>query len=257
MTSIIIIPLIFFFLYGICLGSFLNVVNERIIKEERILNTSRSKCEACGQQLKPFDLIPIFSYLFLKGKCRYCHATYGVSHLLTELMFGASFVGIFLLNQNNIEQAIFLCGLFCVLYCICYIDYKTMYIYNVFLYLLIIFALINVFHFKATTISSALIGAICISFPLFVLSCLIPNSFGQGDVQLFAISGFLIGWKLNVLTFFISLIVATIFIIIKKMKGRNEKELYIAYGPAITIAMMISILFGTQIIQWYLGLFML
>lgn len=238
-----------------CLGSFLNVVVERVIHEQTIFDKSRSKCESCGHTLGVWDLIPIFSYIFLRGRCRYCHEKYGAYNLISETLFSFSFVTLFLLNKEDIPKAIFECILFCILYCIYYIDNKTMDIYDVFLYMIGVLAIINIFAFKSITIKEALIGMVAISLPMFILVLIIPEAFGIGDIKLFAFAGLMLGWKNILLTFFISLIAATLFIIYKKLKYKTLEDQHIPFGPSITIGIFLSMLFGSQIISWYLSFF--
>ncbi len=86
---------ILIFLYGIVIGSFLNVVIVRVPRKESIVKV-RSHCENCGYQLKWFDLIPIFSYLVLGGKCRKCKTKISAQHLVLEVLNGILYVFTFL-----------------------------------------------------------------------------------------------------------------------------------------------------------------
>lgn len=78
------------FILGASIGSFVQVIASRL--HVAPIMKGRSKCLSCGEALRPYDLIPVFSYLFLKGKCRYCKTTYGVSALVVEIVFGLTFV---------------------------------------------------------------------------------------------------------------------------------------------------------------------
>lgn len=81
------------FIYGISLGSFVQVIASRL--HVAPILKGRSKCLSCGETLRVSDLVPIFSYLFLKGKCRYCKSFYGVSTLVVEVLFGITFLLIY------------------------------------------------------------------------------------------------------------------------------------------------------------------
>lgn len=97
---------IIFFL-GASIGSFINVVAERTAREEKI--TGRSYCENCKQQLKPLDLIPLFSYLFLRGKCRYCDAKLSIQYFVVEILMGIAYMLIFyMLDSNRFTQTDYL-----------------------------------------------------------------------------------------------------------------------------------------------------
>ena len=84
---------IFIFLFGIVIGSFLNVCIYRIPKHEDIVKT-RSHCMSCGYQLKWYDMFPVFSYLFLRGRCRKCHAKLSVQYPLIEAANGILYVSV-------------------------------------------------------------------------------------------------------------------------------------------------------------------
>ena len=118
----ILYPIIF--LYGIVIGSFLNVCIYRIPKEESIVRVN-SHCMSCGHRLAWYDLFPLFSWLFLKGKCRYCGEKISVQYPIVEAVNGLLYVLVFLVNGWNIQS-----GLWCVvtssLIVITMIDFRTM-----------------------------------------------------------------------------------------------------------------------------------
>ncbi|GIW60897.1 MAG: type 4 prepilin-like proteins leader peptide-processing enzyme [Patescibacteria group bacterium] len=96
----LIIYALIFFILGTVIGSFANVLVERTIHQRPLLG--RSHCDHCQKQLKSFDLIPILSYLFLRGKCRHCHQEISIQHFVFEVTYGVIFATTYLLIQNNI-----------------------------------------------------------------------------------------------------------------------------------------------------------
>ncbi len=88
-----VISYVFIFISGLFVGSFLNVVADRIVKEKSFIK-GRSECESCKRTLKTFDLVPLLSYVFLKGKCKYCKDKISLYYPLSELLTGLSFVGL-------------------------------------------------------------------------------------------------------------------------------------------------------------------
>ena len=114
---------ILIFLYGIVIGSFLNVVIVRVPRKESIVKV-RSHCENCGYQLKWFDLIPIFSYLVLGGKCRKCKTKISAQHLVLEVLNGILYVFTFFIAGFSVPT-ILLCLLFSALLALSLIDFKT------------------------------------------------------------------------------------------------------------------------------------
>lgn len=111
------------FLYGLCIGSFLNVCIYRIPLKESVAK-SRSHCMSCGGQLKWYDLVPLFSYLFLRGRCRQCKAKISIQYPLVEALNGLGYVFIFLINGINLTSILYsLC--FSALIVLSVIDFRT------------------------------------------------------------------------------------------------------------------------------------
>ena len=115
---------IFVFLYGIVIGSFLNVCIYRIPKKESIV-TVGSHCMKCGHQLKWYDLFPLFSFLFLKGKCRYCGTKLSVQYPVIEFTNGLLYIILFAINGINVESVLY-CFFVSALLVISVIDFRTM-----------------------------------------------------------------------------------------------------------------------------------
>jgi len=114
---------IIFFLFGITVGSFLNVLIYRIPKKEEFVKT-RSHCMSCGYVLQWYDLIPLFSWLFLGGKCRKCKSKISVQYPIIELLNGVLWLSAFLVFDLSITTLLF-CGLFSSLIALSVIDFRT------------------------------------------------------------------------------------------------------------------------------------
>jgi len=114
------VTLILLFILGTCLGSFLNVVIDRIPQGDSVF-FSRSRCNKCKKQIAFYDLIPIVSYLLLGGKCRYCKVRIGIRTFIIEILSGILFVIIFLLGFN-LMQYIFVCTISLIIFAIAVID---------------------------------------------------------------------------------------------------------------------------------------
>lgn len=114
--------LIISFIFGACMGSFLNVVVERLQAKKSFLQ-GRSQCLHCGKTLGILDLVPIFSFLFLRGRCRYCHKKISWQYFCMELITGIIF-GLIYLNIDNIFLLIFILIISCFLIIIFLYDYK-------------------------------------------------------------------------------------------------------------------------------------
>ncbi len=247
------------FLYGIVIGSFLNVLIFRIPKKENIA-TKRSHCMECGYLLKWYDLIPLFSYLFLKGRCRKCKARISVQYPIIEAMNGVLYVFVFLRYGLTIDALLY-CLLFSALLALSVIDFRTFEIpvgFNIFIGILGI----GKFVYSITSYGFAdwkkwieyPIGMVSVSLVLFAIFAITKGrGIGGGDVKLMAATGLLLGWKLNLLGFVIGCILGSIIHIIRMKASKEGRTL--AMGPYLSLGIVISVFFGEYIINWYTSFF--
>ena len=242
--------LIAFLLYGIVIGSFLNVLILRLpIKES--FTTKRSHCMTCGHVLAWYDLIPLFSYLFLGGKCRHCKAHISVQYPIIEGLNGVLYVILYLANGITVET---------VLYCLCasallslsVIDWRTQEIpvgFNIFIGLLGLIRLIT----DISNWSQYVIGLFAVSgFLLLLLLVTRGRAMGGGDVKLMAATGLLLGWQLNIIAFLVGCIVGSIIhltLMAMKKAGR-----VLAFGPYLSMGVFIAMIWGQQLVSWYLSM---
>ncbi len=246
------------FLVGIVIGSFLNVSIYRIPKGESI-SYPGSHCMACQHPLGRFDLIPIVSYLCLKGKCRYCGEKISGRYLFIELITGLSFVAVFLRFGISIEGIIY--ALFiAVLIVLTMIDYDYMLLPTSVIWSGVILGVFlrifqTVLHKNPEyLISSLLAAALGYSFfyAVFYMAKLLfkKEGLGFGDVRLIGMLGIYLSIPLILLTIFISSILASIYgIIILYIKKKNEP---FPFGPFINLGAVIALFYGYSIITWYL-----
>ena len=240
------------FLYGICIGSFLNVCIYRIPKKENIA-TNRSHCMSCNNTLKWYDLVPLFSYLFLGGRCRYCKVKLSVQYPLVEALNGLGYVFIFCINGINLTSILFsLC--FSALIVLSVIDFRT---YEIPIYINIFILLLGIARviFDFDNVTEYLLGMVSVSgFLLILYYATKGRGIGGGDVKLMAAAGLLIGFKNIILALVLGCILGSI-IHIARMKIQN-KEHVLAFGPYLSAGILIAMLFGDKLIGWYLSMFM-
>lgn len=238
------------FLYGIVIGSFLNVCIYRIPRGESIAR-ERSHCMSCGYQLKWFDLIPLFSWLALRGKCRKCKAPISPQYPIIEGVNGALYVLIFAVNGISLSSILY-CLMASALLALSVIDFRTYEIplgFNVFLAILGLVQLIadveNCFDY--------IIGFFAVSTALWILLLVSRGrAIGGGDVKLMAAAGLLLGWKLILLAFFIGCILGSV-IHLTRMKVSHAEHV-LALGPYLSLGILISALWGNTFLSWYLGI---
>lgn len=242
---------IFITIMGILVGSFLNVLIYRIPKKEEFVKTS-SHCMSCGHKLAWYDNIPLFSWLTLKGKCRYCKEKISAQYPIVEAVNGLLWLFVFLVNGLNVES-VFLCAMTSGLIALSVIDWRTYEIANGFHVYFGIIGIINLILNRQDWMNY-LIGFFCVSLVLLAIYVISGGAaIGGGDVKLMAVCGLLLGWKNIALALGIGCIVGSVIHIIRMKLSDAGKVL--AMGPYLAFGIFVASLFGDQLISWYLTLF--
>lgn len=242
---------IFIFLFGLITGSFLNVVIVRV-PEGKSFIFSRSQCPKCGNELQLADLIPVASFLLLKGKCRDCSQKISLRYPLVEMLTAAMFLLAFFklgVSVKLLEAYIFIC----LSITVAFTDLIYLRIPNK----IVIFGSIAAIPFIVFSGSyiQALEGALIGGGFLFLLAILSRGNMGGGDIKLAAMQGLYIGFINIGLTLFFAFIsagVISIVLILLKIKNRKDA---IPFGPFLALAGLLVYFFGSEIIQWYIGRF--
>ena len=252
MDTLQIISLVFTILLGISIGSFLNVCIYRI-PNHNFFDKSRSYCPNCKAEIKWYDNIPVFSYIFLGGRCRNCHQRISPIYPIVELTNLGLYIGIFFKFGVNYITIIY-CLVASILIVMSFIDLKTTEIPDTVHILIIVLALITFAPIDNIMWQSKLIGAVCVSVPLFVLAFF--GGMGGGDVKLFFALGLLLGVGRIVITFFVAVVLGGIaggiILLVKKKQGRKYE---MPFGPYIAIGAMVAMFFGEPIIAYYTEMF--
>ncbi|MDI6860972.1 MAG: prepilin peptidase [Caldisericia bacterium] len=239
--------LIFNFILGASIGSFLNVLIYRIPRKIGITN-GRSFCPNCGHKLSFFDLIPIFSYIFLKGKCRYCGGKISITYPIVETLSGFIFLLSFLFFGYSIYYLKFV--IFAsVLIVISVIDLQTMEIPDEPFIFGIFFGII--FFILEKNYLNNILGLIIPPVLFFLIIVLSKGGMGGGDFKLSFLFGLYLGFPKVIPWFFLSFIIGffpAIFVLITK-KGTRKTP--IPFGPFMSISGIVTFLYGTQIIRFY------
>ena len=238
---------------GLCIGSFLNVCIYRIPREESIAFPP-SHCTSCGYELKSVDLIPVISYLFLKGKCRKCGKKISIKYPLVELLNGVLYLLIFLrfgLSLNFVFYSL----LTSLLIVISYIDLDCKYIYSSTTIFGVILATIYILiglYTKDISIVNNILGGV-IGYGIIYLIVVITKGMGQGDAEVAGVCGLFIGIKGILVCLFIAVVLGGLvaaIILLFKLKSRKSE---IAFGPYIAIGSIVYILIGQELLSLYLS----
>lgn len=238
------------FLFGIVIGSFVNVCIYRIPLKENIVS-ERSHCMSCGAKLKWYELIPLFSFLLQGGRCRSCKASISVQYPLIEAANGILYVIIFAVKGFGMETLL-LCLMASALLTLSVIDLRTYEIpFGINLFILAL-GLIRV-ALDYRNWASYVIGffAVSIFLEIIVLASK-GRAMGGGDVKLTAVCGLFLGWKLIILAFLTGCVLGAV---IHSIRMRVSKESHIlAMGPYLSMGILLAALFGDAWIGWYIGL---
>ena len=239
------------FLLGLVTGSFLNLCIDRLPKRESILRPP-SRCDVCQHKLRPLDLVPLLSYLYLKGRCRYCGASIHYRVPLVEAMTGLIFL--LLWNHYGFSIELPLAMLFaCLFIVILVIDLEHRLILNRVVYPAIALAFLVLILTPNGGIISAVIGGVTGAGILLLLALLFPGGMGMGDVKLAALIGLLVGFPqvfIALLICFVSGGAVASGLLLTRLKGRKDP---IPLAPFLTAGLITTVFYGEAILRLYLG----
>lgn len=264
----IFLTLIIFYI-GAAFGSFLSVIVQRTQRKMSGILVGRSVCLHCKHQLGAMDLIPIVSYLVLWGKCRYCKKSIAPHYILMELITGIVVMGLYLVFPFFTYTAVSP-----------YTSFSTPLFWEFLRYGILSLVLLAIFFydllfqeipdsFSLTGILVALLGNIALTSPppldfvigatagflFFFIQILISRGawVGSGDALLGILMGMILGWKLLIVALFLSYIIGTfvsIWLLAAKKATRKTK---IPFAPFLVTGTILAILFGNQIVSWYVS----
>src|SRR3989344_5369953 len=241
-------PIYYFliFVVGAVFGSFLNLVSDRLPFGRPVLK-GRSMCESCSKLLTPKELVPLFSYLFLKGKCLNCKVKLSPIYFLTDLKFrlvpnkivytAIIFVILFQLVVSVYNLVVLRAGLLNDTFGV-YL-YKAGYFDNQVLYLLR--------DFGFNIVSSFAISL----FFLFLIFITKGRGMGGGDVTLGFLIGMVNGFPNNILAIFLGFIIgAVVSVVLVLIKIKTIKDT-IPFGPFLILGSIVAYVYGTAVLDWY------
>lgn len=233
------------FIFGACFGSFYNVVGYRLPRNMSIVKPN-SHCTSCNHELNVIDLFPIFSYIFLKGRCRYCHAKVGLFYPIFETITGLLFMISYLKFGFSYELIIALIFI-SLLLIIMISDYQTMIIPDeVLICSSILIILTNLIHLGVKeTFNTILNGGVAFLFmyllKLFGDIVFKKESMGGGDIKLMFVFGLVLGWPTAILSVFFSSFIGLPASIVLMAKNNNHE---IPFGPFLAVSAIILLLTG-------------
>lgn len=236
---------------GLAVGSFLNVCIFRIPAGESVV-WGRSHCMACGHAIRWYDLVPVVSFLALRGRCRDCGARISARYPLVEaanaalwvlcaLRFGVTFRGC--ASAAAVSVLIVAAG----------IDRDTGLLYDRFWMILAALGAASFFFVDPPSALSRVVGALCVSLPMLALA-LACGGFGGGDVKLCAACGLLLGWQAMLVAAALSALAggaAAVVLLVGRKAGRRTQ---MPFGPFLAFGVIAGLLYGQEIAAWYASL---
>jgi leader peptidase (prepilin peptidase) / N-methyltransferase len=255
------------FVFGLLIGSFLNVCIYRIPRGESIVFPP-SHCTNCGTGLKAIDLVPVLSFIFLKARCRSCGEKISFRYPAIELLTALIFSAVFYKYGLSIDFLVF-SFLISILIAVFFIDIDHRIIPDelvltglsggALLFLYNIFSPVSIYADRKWW--NPLLGmAIGSGFLLLVsvVGMLIyktDDAMGMGDVKIFAPIGIFLGWRMTIAALFISIVLAGLSGVLLMLAGlRNKKDTF-PFGPYIVAGTFITVIWGWELLGWYVNRF--
>ena len=272
--------------FGAIIGSFLNVVIHRVPIEESIVFPN-SRCPSCGAVIAFYDNIPVLSYIILRAKCRGCRQPISFRYPAVELLTAALFVAVAWHDGRSAAlpfDLIFVSALLALIF----IDAEHMILPNVITYPGIVFALVariavpyltGTLHFDdlpslshgafadmpiwVTSLAGAVIGALIGGGSLWLMGWTWEKlrgieAMGLGDVKMMFMVGAYLGWRLTILTIFVGVLTGSIIGVVMMARQRERNmQMMLPFGIFLGLGAIASLLFGSQIVEWYAGQFRL
>ncbi|KMT21329.1 prepilin peptidase [Clostridium cylindrosporum] len=243
---------VFVFIIGSILGSFFNLCIFRIPSEESIVFPP-SNCPKCKSNIKKYDLIPIISYLILRGKCRNCSEKVSIQYPLIELLTGILFTIIYLYFGFSVELFLYLV-LVSVLIITSVIDINTGYIYERVSLVGIIAGVVFIVYkyISSGEMLTYILGGVAAG-GIIAIIILLTNGMGWGDAEVAFLCGLFLGLSSSILMIFLSIVLGGIGASILLVFGKKSRKDAIPFAPYISIGGLIALLYGEGIVKAFLS----
>lgn len=248
-----------FFILGSAVGSFLNVVCDRMIAGQSILG--RSRCDHCRATLSTIDLVPVISFVGLGGRCRYCHRPISVQYPLVETVTGLAFVAAFyaqiaggILDLATLLYYFFILSIFIV---VATVDLKFSQIPTTLVFFASLVALFYDYFYLSSgdfVVWVAVAFLLALTF-LAVAVLTFGRGMGLGDIPLVFLIGLFLGWPKALTAVFLAFLGGAIVAILLLALGKKKFGQTIPFGPFLVLAATVSLFWGQELLNWYISLF--
>ena len=261
------------FIAGLIVGSFLNVVIFRLENGEKIVN-DRSKCLHCGHTLAWYDLFPVLSFIFLKGKCRYCNNKISWQYPIVELSTGILFIMAlnFQFSISNFQSIFNFQFLIAVLYLLFIISSLIIiFVYDLKHYIIpdrVIYPAIlvsGIWYLVSGNYTKYDIPNTIYQIPDVMFAAIVASAFflsiviitkgkgmGGGDIKLAFLMGLILGWPVIVFSVFLAFISGSVVGIYLMLTGKKKMKSMIPFGPFLIFGTFVGLFWGREIVEWYM-----
>jgi leader peptidase (prepilin peptidase) / N-methyltransferase len=251
------IPPIPLLVLGLLLGSFLNVVGIRIPLKQSITHPP-SHCPHCNHRLGPFDLVPVFSWLLLRGRCRYCKAPVSPIYMVGEAVTGLLF-GLMAWQLGATLELIPALLLVSILVAITVSDLRYMLIPDRIVFFgcgcaLFLRLFVHPLPLWNYVLAFLVGGGVLYAIAWLSEVLLKKEGMGGGDIKLFGFIGLILGIKLTLLTLFTASVLGTFYGVMLILAGRYRRDQPMPFGPFIAIGAILTYLWGNDWLEWYMNM---
>jgi leader peptidase (prepilin peptidase)/N-methyltransferase len=241
-------------LLGLLVGSFLNVVIHRLPRGES-LHRPRSRCPSCGAGIKPYDNVPVVSWLLLRGRCRSCGAAISVRYPVVEALTAAAFVGAALTRGVDDDLALWL-PFAAMLIAVAGIDLDHRIIPNRIVLPAAVWGIAATILFRPDNVDDSLIAG-GIAFTALLLAALAyPAGMGMGDVKLAGVMGIYLGSGVAPAMLVAFLAGSVVGIAIIAREGRDARKKGVPFGPFLALGGLVGIFAGPELVDLYVDHFL-
>ena len=246
------------FIYGLLIGSFLNVLIYRIPRDENIAWPG-SHCPSCGHGLKWYDNIPLFSYLFLRGRCRYCGERISLQYPAVEAANAIIYVLLYIFFYQVKLDFVFYALISSALITITFIDLKEQLIPDSLVIAVLILSILHktLLHFYEGIpfpFLDSLLGLLVAGGIFLLILFFSGGGMGGGDVTLIGALGFVVGLRSIFLVIFLSFLlgaIISVFLLATRLKSRKDP---IPFGPFIVLGFFIVLFLEDNLLDWYFNI---
>jgi leader peptidase (prepilin peptidase)/N-methyltransferase len=244
-------PLIIF-LFGLIVGSFCNVVIYRLPQGKSIV-TPGSQCRLCGNSIRSWDNIPVLSYFFLKGRCRFCREPISARYPAVEFISGILYMWLYVKFGFSMSFAIFAL-MASTLLVVALIDFDHKIIPNIITLPGMVIGLGLSLGISAITPLASLLGLLVGGTLFYLIAIISKGGMGGGDIKLISMIGAFLGWQGALFTIFSGALLGSLVGVTLMLLGKKGRKDKVPFGPFLSCGAILFMLSGDDWIQWYLNL---